>query len=200
MTDQIMAPAGAQERWLRFYYFARAAFSALWVAAAFTLGQRTESIAAVLLIVYPAWDALANYADGSRSGGLARNRTQAINVIVSVLTAAAVAVALRMSMNAVLGVFGVWAILSGLLQLGTAVRRWSSHGAQWAMILSGGQSALAGAFFIVQARMPAAPSITALAGYAAVGAAYFLASAVWLSVSEWRRRAGGTSRTAAGRL
>ena len=200
MTDQLMAPAGAQERWLRFYYFARAAFSALWVAAAFTLGQRTESIAAVLLIVYPAWDALANYADGSRSGGLARNRTQAINVIVSLLTAAAVAVALRMSMNAVLGVFGVWAILSGLLQLGTAVRRWSSHGAQWAMILSGGQSALAGGLFIVQARMPPPPSITAVAGYAAVGAIYFLASAIWLSVSEWRRRAGGTSRAAAGRL
>jgi uncharacterized membrane protein HdeD (DUF308 family) len=33
-------------------------------------------------------------------------------------------------------VFGVWAILSGLFQLITAVRRWKSHGAQWIMILS----------------------------------------------------------------
>lgn len=189
MTDKPMVLADAQERWLRLYYFARAAFSVLWVAAAFTLGQQTPAIAAVLLIAYPAWDALANYADASRSGGLGRNRTQGINVIVSLITAVAVAVTLQMSMNAVLAVFGVWAILSGLLQLGTAVRRWTSHGAQWAMILSGGQSALAGGFFIVQARMPAAPSITALAGYAAVGAAYFLVSAAWLSVSEWRRRA-----------
>lgn len=31
-------------------------------------------------------------------------------------------------MNWVLGVFGLWAILSGLLQLGTAVRRWESYG------------------------------------------------------------------------
>lgn len=198
MTDQ--NPASAQERWLKLYYFVRAAFSVLWVAAAFTLGQQTPSIAAVLLIAYPAWDALANYADASRSGGLGRNRTQGINVIVSLITAVAVAVTLQMSMNAVLGVFGAWAILSGLLQLGTAVRRWTSSGAQWAMILSGGQSALAGAFFIVQARMPAPPSITAIAGYAAVGAAYFLVSAVWLSVTGWRRKTGGASRSVAGRL
>ncbi|WP_342237219.1 DUF308 domain-containing protein [Inquilinus sp. OTU3971] len=187
MTDQPMDLTSAQERWLRFYYFARAAFSALWVAAAFTLGQRASAIAAVLLIAYPAWDALANYADASRSGGLGRNRTQSINVAVSLITAVAVAVTLQTSMNAVLGVFGVWAILSGLLQLGTAVRRWTSYGAQWAMILSGGQSALAGVVFIVQARMPTPPSITALAGYAAVGAIYFLASAAWLSVSALRR-------------
>jgi uncharacterized membrane protein HdeD (DUF308 family) len=131
----------SQEQWLKLYYFARTAFSAVWVAAAFTVGQHSWVIAA-----------------------------------------------LEMSMNWVLGVFGVWAILSGLLQLGSAVRRWKSYGAQWAMILSGGQSALAGMFFIVQARMPMPPSITNVAGYAAVGALYFLVSAVWLSVSQLRRK------------
>ncbi len=193
MTDHPIDPASAQERWLRLYYFARAAFSVLWVSAAFTLGQQTPSIAAVLLIVYPAWDALANIADATASGGLGRNRTQSINAAVSLITALAVAVTLPRGMNPVLAVFGVWAILSGLLQLGTALRRWTSSGAQWAMVLSGGQSALAGAFFIVQARMPAPASITAIAGYAAVGAAYFLVSAAWLSVTEWRRRAGGAA-------
>lgn len=57
------------------------------------------------------------------------------------------------------------------------------------MILSGGQSALAGTFFIVQTRMPMPPSISNVAGYAAVGALYFLVSAVWLSVSQLRRKA-----------
>ncbi len=179
----------SQERWLKLYYFTRTAFSAVWVAAAFTVGQHSLTIAAVLLIIYPAWDAAANYFDASRSGGLAQNRTQAINVVVSLATTLAVVVALQMSMNWVLAVFGAWAILSGLLQLGTAVRRWKSYGAQWAMILSGGQSALAGVFFIVQARMPMPPSITNVAGYAAIGAFYFLVSAVWLSVSELRRKA-----------
>jgi uncharacterized membrane protein HdeD (DUF308 family) len=165
----------------------------VWVAAALTVGQHSPAIAAVLFVVYPAWDAAANYFDASRSGGLPQNRTQAINVVVSLTTTLAVVVALQMSMNWVLAVFGAWAILSGLLQLGTAVRRWKSYGAQWAMILSGGQSALAGVFFIVQARMPTPPSIINVAGYAAVGAFYFLVSAVWLSVSELRRKAARAS-------
>ncbi|AEH89493.1 DUF308 domain-containing protein [Mesorhizobium opportunistum] len=179
----------SEEQWLKLYYFARTVFSAAWVAAAFTAGQHSWAIAAVLLVAYPAWDALANFVDASRSGGLGRNRTQAINVLASLATALAVVLALTMSMNWVLGVFGVWAILSGLLQLGTAVRRWKRFGAQWAMILSGGQSALAGTFFIIQARMPMPPSITNVAGYAAVGAFYFLVSAAWLSVSQSRRKA-----------
>ena len=179
----------SQEQWLKLYYFARTVFSAVWVAAAFTVGQHSPAIAAILLAAYPAWDALANFVDASRSGGLGQNRTQAINVAVSVATTLAVILALEMSLNWVLGVFGVWAILSGLLQLGTAARRWKSYGAQWAMILSGGQSALAGAFFIVQAQMPMPPSITNVAGYAAVGAFYFLVSAVWLSVRQLRRKA-----------
>jgi hypothetical protein len=55
------------------------------------------------------------------------------------------------------------------------------------MILSGGQSALAGALFIFQAQMPQEPSISTVAGYAGVGAFYFLVSAIWLSVSLSRR-------------
>jgi hypothetical protein len=152
----------SQEQWLKLYYFSRTAFSAVWVAAAFTVGQHAWAIAAVLLVAYPAWDALANFVDASRSGGLGQNRPQAINVMVSVVTTLAVVLALAMSMNWVLGVFGVWAILSGLL---------------------------AGTFFIVQARMPMPPSITNVAGYAAVGAFYFLVSAVWLGVSQSRRKA-----------
>jgi hypothetical protein len=58
------------------------------------------------------------------------------------------------------------------------------------MVLSGAQSALAGGFLIVQATMPAVPSIANVAGYAAVGALYFLVSAVWLTVDTWRQRAG----------
>ncbi|SRR6266568_8195923 len=190
MRDRHLDPAPAdQEQWLKLYYFIRAAFSVAWVVAAFTVGQSSAVIAGVLFAAYPAWDAAANWLDALRSGGLSQNRTQALNVLVSLAATAAVILALQTSMNWVLGVFGAWAILSGLLQLGTAVRRWRRHGAQWAMVLSGGQSALAGGFFIVQAAMPASPSIANVAGYAAVGALYFLVSAIWLTVSEWRRRA-----------
>lgn len=177
-----------QDNWLKKYYFTRAAFSLAWVALAVGIGRQSWAVAAALFVLYPVWDALANLVDGSRSGGLARNTTQAANVAVSLATAVAVAFSLD-SMNRVLGVFGAWAILSGLLQLGTALRRWKRHGAQWAMVLSGAQSALAGGFFIVQARMPETPSIANIAGYATVGAIYFLISALWLSVGAWRRKA-----------
>ncbi|MCS3896951.1 uncharacterized membrane protein HdeD (DUF308 family) [Bradyrhizobium japonicum USDA 38] len=178
-----------REQWLKVYYFIRAAFSVAWVVAAFAVGPSSAAIAGALLVLYPAWDAAANFVDALRSGGLAQNRTQALNVLVSLVTTVAVLVALRMSMNLVLAVFGAWAILSGLLQLGTAIRRWRSFGAQWAMVLSGGQSALAGGFFIFQATTPMSPTIANVAGYAAVGAVYFLVSAVWLTVTEWRRGA-----------
>lgn len=114
---------------------------------------------------------------------LARNRTQAANAAVSLAIAGAVA-AVPGDMHRVLDVFGIWAILSGLPQFGTAWRRRTALGAQWAMLLSGAQSALAGVFMIFQARMPAAPSIAALIGYAGFGAFYFLVSGI---TPGWRQ-------------
>ena len=174
--------------WLKTYYFSRAAFSIAWVTTAATLGRGLPALAAVLLVIYPAWDAIANVVDANRNGGLKRNSTQALNGGVSAIAAAAVAITLATSMHAVLGVFGVWAILAGVFQLATGVRRWRTNGAQWAMILSGAQSVLAGAFFIKQANGIVVPSITDIAPYAAFGAFYFLVSAVWLTVKDARSR------------
>lgn len=174
------------DQWLKRYYLTRALFSIVWVAAALAIGTRSLTVAAVLLVLYPAWDAAANWVDANASGGLQANRTQRINVWASGLTTVAVCLALTAGMNAVLGVFGLWAIASGLLQLGTALRRWKSHGAQWVMVLSGAQSALAGGFFIAQSQMPAVPSIANVAGYAGVGALYFAISGVWLAVRQMR--------------
>ena len=174
----------AQERWLTAYYFTRATFSAAWVASALVLGQQSLLFGAVLLLLYPLWDAAANYLDATRNGGLARNRSQAINLIASLVTALAVLAALQLGLGAVLTVFGAWAILSGLLQLATAVRRWTSAGAQWAMILSGAQSALAGGFFILQAQQGLPAVLPVIAGYAAFGAIYFLVSALSLLIGR----------------
>lgn len=179
-----------QERWLCTYYISRAAFSAAWVISALTLGQSNAALGAILLVIYPLWDAAANYVDAARNGGLAHNPTQAFNVLVSLTTTLAVFIALQIGLNAALTVFGVWAILSGLLQLGTAIRRWKSSGAQWAMILSGGQSALAGAFFVVQAQQPVPAVLPVVAGYAAFGAIYFLVSALSLLIGKRLRTRG----------
>lgn len=164
---------------LRRYYFLRAGVAAAWISAAATLGKVEPFAAAALLIAYPAWDALANLIDGARNGGLRRNPTQALNVAVSTATAVAVAASIG-DMKAVLAIFGVWAILAGVLQLATGVRRWKSYGAQWTMILSGAQSALAGGFFVSRSSGPAMPGIGDIVPYAAFGAFYFLISALWL--------------------
>jgi uncharacterized membrane protein HdeD (DUF308 family) len=188
MPTQSVNPTSAPSGWLKSYYFTRFVVSAIWVALAFTVARTMPPIAAVLLVAYPAWDALANFIDADKSGGLARNKSQMLNVIVSLITAIAIVVALGKGMNAVLAVFGVWASLAGLFQLVTGVRRWKA-GAQWAMILSGAQSALAGGFMIVLASGTKPVGITDIAPYAAFGAFYFLISAIWLTVSDARRGA-----------
>ena len=171
------------QHWLRVYYALRGAVSLAWVAAALTVGTVSPWASGVLLVVYPAWDASANVLDARRNGGLRANPSQAFNTAVSSLTTVAVAFALTVGMHAVLGVFGVWAALSGLLQLATALRRWKTAGAQWLMVVSGAQSAAAGAMFLRAASAPETPSVTDIAPYAAFGAFYFLASAAWLVVS-----------------
>jgi uncharacterized membrane protein HdeD (DUF308 family) len=187
MTTSIKAQ-GSNTNWLRTYYYLRFAVSTVWVALAFTVGKSMQPLAAVMLIAYPAWDAIANYMDFSRSGGLGQNKSQMLNFVVSVITAVAVASTIGHGMHDVLKVFGIWASLSGLFQLVTAVKRWKSYGAQWAMILSGAQSVLAGVFMLKQASGPQLVGITDIAPYAAFGAFYFLVSAVSLTISDARRR------------
>jgi uncharacterized membrane protein HdeD (DUF308 family) len=175
---------------LRTYYFLRAGVAAVWVALAFTVGVANPVIGAVLLVLYPAWDALANWLDARANGGLRANLSQAVNTGVSLIaTAGMLAGALSLGVNAMIAVFGVWAVLAGLFQLITGVRRWRDYGAQWAMILSGAQSVLAGAFFFMQSRGPAELSIATVAGYAGFGAFYFLVSALWLTFRKPKRAA-----------
>src|SRR5438093_433114 len=63
MTNyQTTTTAREKEHWLKRYYFARSVFSIIWVAAALTAGRQSFTVAAVLLLLYPAWDAIANFA------------------------------------------------------------------------------------------------------------------------------------------
>jgi uncharacterized membrane protein HdeD (DUF308 family) len=182
MKEQI-APASVGQTWLRNYYAVRFAVAAVWVLAAFTLAKGVPHLAIAMLIAYPLWDALANLIDARSNGGLRKNKTQTINSAVSILAAIGVAAGAAAGMNAMLAVFGAWALLSGLMQLATGVRRWKTYGAQWAMILSGAQSTLAGVLMFKMALgAPVADTLIRVAPYAGFGAFYFLVSALWLTV------------------
>ncbi len=175
----------SQSDWLRSYYYARAIFSIVWVGAAILCADN-PILASGLLVIYPAWDAVANLVDARSNGGFKANSSQTLNIFVSTVTTFAVIFAATKSTNDILAVFGVWAVLSGALQLATGVRRWRGYGAQWAMILSGGQSCLAGGFMITQSLSATPPSILDVAPYAGFGAFYFLISAIWLTISARR--------------
>ncbi|MBB4224683.1 hypothetical protein GGD71_005479 [Variovorax guangxiensis] len=176
--------------WLRKYYLVRAAFSFAWVAAVFTVAKQSPALATVLLIVYPAWDAFANLLDVRMTGGAKANATQLLNIWISALVTLAVAGSLVFKLQIALAIFGIWAIVAGLLQLATAIRRRKDNGGQWVMMLSGAQSALAGGFFVAQ-QGSGAPVLQTIVGYAAVGAVYFLISGVMVLVRESRRGARG---------
>lgn len=194
MNSDIDAQNSTSNQWLQTYYFLRAGVSILWIVLAVVLGKHHPMIGAILLVIYPAWDALANVIDARRSGGLSKNPPQKFNFIVSVIVAIAIAGALTISMNATIKVFGIWAIFSGVLQLSASVRRWKTSSGQWAMILSGAQSTLAGVFMFKQASSAMMLDVTTVAPYAAFGVLYFLISAIWLLVKNSRDRSAALVR------
>jgi uncharacterized membrane protein HdeD (DUF308 family) len=168
---------------LRNFYFLRAGAALVWVALVFASAPTPVLLAGALLVVYPAWDAIANVLDALRSGGLQANPGQKFNAVVSIVTAAFMAIAFALHGNAggVL-VFGAWALLAGLFQLAVGIRR-RKLGGQVFMMISGVQSALAGVVFVVQA-FGVAPGLRQLAPYAAFGGLYFLLSALWLTFKK----------------
>jgi uncharacterized membrane protein HdeD (DUF308 family) len=110
-----------------------------------------------------------------------------VNMALSLLTTAALAIAAASGIPAVLRVWGAWAITAGIVQLIVAIGR-RGLGGQWAMILSGSISALAGTSFIIQANS-SDPSLTNIAGYAVAGGVFFLISALRLPRAAQRSAA-----------
>jgi uncharacterized membrane protein HdeD (DUF308 family) len=97
--------------------------------------------------------------------------------------------ALQKSASHAITVFGVWAIVTGLIQLIMGLRRRQQLGGQWPMMISGGQSMLGGSSFIFLAHAPSA-GVNSLAGYAAFGAFYFLLAAIRLNRTSGKTNAG----------
>ncbi|MCQ0006835.1 hypothetical protein [Actinomadura madurae] len=171
---------------LRKLYFLRFAFAAIWAALLFTTADTLGPVSVALLLIYPLFDVASAVAD-ARSTRARGGRASALyaNIAVSSLTVAGLAAAAASGVPAVLRVWGAWAITAGVVQLiAGAVRR--GMGGQWAMIISGAVSTLAGASFLLQAGADD-PSLGALAGYAFLGGVFFLISAFRLSTAARHR-------------
>ena len=170
----VAAPTTGIAPVLRRLYLVRFGFALVWAILLFTTKADLGALAVTLLVLYPLFDVAAAVVDlrSSRAKGLQ------VNIAISLLAAVGVAIAAASGMPDVLRVWGAWAIVSGLVQLGVGVAR-RGMGGQWPMILSGGISVLAGVSFIVMASS-ANPSLANVAGYAVLGGIFFLVSALRL--------------------
>lgn len=192
-ASNLVVPSVNDAASLRTLYFVRTAFSVVWVALGFALAAHVTAasgptiVATVLLAIYPVWDAAANFLDarGTRNSG--SHLGQYLAIVAVLLAAVGILIASGVGLTPILSVFGVWACLSGAVQLTLALRRRKPVGGQWPMIISGGLSVLAGVSFIVTAST-ASTSLTTIAGYSAFGAFWYLFGAILLIRAARRPR------------
>ncbi|TQM85261.1 hypothetical protein FHX81_7740 [Saccharothrix saharensis] len=178
-TAPTIAPA------LRRLYFTRFGFALVWAGLLATSASELGPVSVTLLMLYPLFDVAAALIDVRSSRTAEPARGLYVNVAVSGLAAAGLAVAAASGIPAVLRVWGAWAVVSGLTQLAVGVGR-RGLGGQWPMILSGAISTIAGTAFVLRAARPDA-SLIDLAGYATLGGLFFLVSAVRLTRSARTR-------------
>ncbi|MCU1475999.1 MAG: hypothetical protein JWQ64_692 [Subtercola sp.] len=186
-------PTTPDARALRRLYFTRAVFSALWVGSVFafagTSTNQPSPPVVVLLVIYPLWDAVATMFDLSADRTGRSRLPQLLNLAFDIAAAIGIGLALITGTDAAVGVFGVWAVLAGALQLLLGLRR-RRQGGQWAMIASGAISVIAGISFVFSS-ISGNSSLTSLAGYSLFGAVWFLIAALFLTraiTSERRPR------------
>ncbi|GAB3893703.1 hypothetical protein [Microbispora bryophytorum] len=163
---------------LRNLYVVRFGFALIWAVLLFLAGP-SGPVSVALLVIYPLFDVAAAVVDLRSSEAARPTAALYVNLALSLLTAIGLAVAATSGVPSTLRVWGAWAITAGIVQLIVAVSR-RRLGGQWAMILSGAISTIAGTAFILQAGTPAA-SLTSLAGYATAGGVFFLISALRLN-------------------
>lgn len=163
---------------LRRLYFGRFAFAIVWALVMLPLAQHLNPVTATLLVIYPLFDVAAAIVDVRASRATGSPTLLYVNVAISLLAAAGLAVAGASDIPAVLRVWGAWAVAAGLVQLIVGVSR-RKMGGQWPMIISGGLSVLAGGSFIASAAADN-PALTNAVGYAIPGAIFFLIAAIRL--------------------
>ncbi|MCF1593880.1 DUF308 domain-containing protein [Streptomyces muensis] len=186
-------PTPTMSSGLRSLHLIRVAFSLIWVALVVTTSaslvstDRPTATAAVLLVSYPLWDAVATLLERRMAGTGSADRVGTTNVALGLATAAGMIIAVFSTIGTTLLVFGIWALLSGAIQLVVAIRRRRTVGAQWPMVISGGQSVLAGAG-IAATSASATSGLSTVAGYSAFGAFWFLVSVTALSIRGRREK------------
>ncbi len=191
VTTTTVPVAATTAQLLRRLYYLRFGFALVWAVLLFATATSISAVSATLLVLYPVFDVAAAVVDARSSRISAADGSTGtsaaglyVNIAISALTAAGLAVALTSGIPTVLRVWGVWAVVAGIVQLVVAIRR-RQLGGQWAMIASGSISVLAGVSFFLMASNAGA-SLVNVAGYALLGGIFFLVSALRLGYTTGR--------------
>jgi hypothetical protein len=170
-------------------YFIRTAVSLAWVitvsARSASLGQTTApgAIIELLLVAYPVVDAAATLVDIRSTPVESQTLFQRVNLVSSLLAAAAVLIVAQRGFDATLDAFGIWAVLSGAIQLVVALRRHTLISAQWFMVISGAGSIFAGTTFLRWSGS-AHDGLAVLVQYSTGGAIWYVIAALWLAATS----------------
>jgi hypothetical protein len=169
-------------RSLRNLSLVRTAFQVIWAAVVLSSARTQPAVAAILFVLYPLWDVACTVYDLNTSSQSGNTRiSQRINAWMGVAAATGMGLTVFRQPAYAVAVFGAWALAAGVLQLiAGLIRRKQEVGGQWAMILSGAQSTLAGVAYFVGGLLNKR-HIRDVAGYAIFGAVYFLIAGILLT-------------------
>ena len=184
-----------QAHLLRNLYFTRTAVQLLWACIVIATAASDPALAAGLLILYPLWDVACTVYDLRSSTQSGSPTAQYLNLALGSLATIGIALTAFKSPQQAVVIFGAWAFAAGLAQLAVGISRRKQLGGQWAMILSGLQSAAAGVVFILGG-LHDKTHIKDLGGYAIFGGVYFLIAGFLMQrkLSE-NSRAGAAAAT-----
>jgi uncharacterized membrane protein HdeD (DUF308 family) len=143
----------------------------------------------VLLVLYPLIDVVGSVIDARGQQGSTR-RLLELNTAISVAAAVALGFAGSGDKGDVFAVFGVWALVTGGLQLAVAIRRRKVFGWQWPLLLAGAGSTLFGIAFLAMAGADN-PPLRMIAAYAFGGGLEFAIQA-WLLARRTPRAVAAT--------
>jgi uncharacterized membrane protein HdeD (DUF308 family) len=174
---------------LRNLYIFRFGFSVTWISLVLALNPTTDNgtspnlFLGALLSIYPLSDAIATIFDIRANSSPISQVPQWINLLAGAVAALAISGAIFSSLATAVTVFGVWAIISGAIQLFLGAHRRKTLRGQWLMIISGAGSTFAGLTFIGWTGT-AAHGTAILAQYSAGGSVWYLLTALWLYLTS----------------
>jgi hypothetical protein len=156
----------------------------VWAAAFATVSNSITTTSVVLLVLYPVIDLIASAATARQQYG-STGLLLEINASVGWVAATALGIGAAADPAKLICVLGLWAVVTGGMQLVLAIRRPAALGDTWPMVTAGALSIISGIAFAAMAATDA-PRLGVVALYAAGAGTLFVIQARLLANAQRR--------------